>query len=50
MTVENALSKSFKKIVKLQLEPVWHQVSPYLLLLLLLNTECFKEFKFIAQW
>lgn len=27
MTVENALSKCFKKIIKFQLEPVWHQVS-----------------------
>lgn len=26
MTVENALSKSFQKIIKYQLEPVWHQV------------------------
>ena len=26
MTVENALSKSYKKIIKFQLEPVWHQV------------------------
>jgi DNA excision repair protein ERCC-4 len=26
MTVENALSKCFKKIIKFQLEPVWHQV------------------------
>nr|CAG4650837.1 EOG090X03DI [Simocephalus serrulatus] len=27
MTVENALSKCFKKIIKFQLEPVWHQLS-----------------------
>ena len=27
MTVENALSKCFQKIIKFQLEPVWHQVS-----------------------
>lgn len=27
MTVENALSKCFKKIIKFQLEPVWHQVN-----------------------
>lgn len=26
MSVENALSKSYAKIVKFQLEPVWHQV------------------------
>ena len=28
MTVENALSKCYGKIVKYQLEPVWHQVAP----------------------
>lgn len=27
MSVENALSKSYAKIVKFQLEPVWHQLS-----------------------
>nr|CAG4640726.1 EOG090X03DI [Eulimnadia texana] len=27
MSVENALSKSFHKIIKIQLEPVWHQLS-----------------------
>nr|CAG4641558.1 EOG090X03DI [Eurycercus lamellatus] len=27
MTVENALSKCFRKIIKFQLEPVWHQLS-----------------------
>ena len=28
MTVENAITRSFDKIVKLHLDPVWHQLSP----------------------
>ena len=27
MTVENAITRSFDKIVKLHLDPVWHQLS-----------------------
>lgn len=28
LSVENAISKALDKIVKLQLEPVWHQLGP----------------------
>jgi len=36
MSVENALSKSYHKIIKFQLEPVWHQVKFQEIIIILL--------------